>query len=474
MGKQETKYWIDCFCNDTLLPPDERAMTAPPISPYPKLRFRRRTTTHRFARVSAAQLQQERFFSRVSQSVTETRDEGRASYALLVIDLDGFTRVHASVGVDAANRVLAAAEARLRGCLGPDDEIARMGEDEFHVLVACGGNATKAWQVAELMQHVLTVPYQIDGSEVAVTACIGIALVLPQHVSPADATRDARAAVHRAKSVGSARCAVFDEAMHTAPFQQLQLGVELRRAIDLEQFRMYYQPILDCQSGALLGLEALIRWEHPSRGCLPPSEFLDALNQGGLMPEIGRWIVSEVARQSVEWRDELGLSAPIAINVSPRQLSDSTLVASVLASVAAAGASPASIVFEMTEEMELGEGETPLQTLRDLRAAGFRVYIDDFGTGYSSLSYLQRIAVDGLKIDRAFVRHIEHDAKQREVVSAIIRLAHVLGLDVVAEGVERREQFETLRAMGCDRAQGHYLSPPLAPACMRAWLTPAR
>jgi diguanylate cyclase len=237
---------------------------------------------------------------------------------------------------------------------------------------------------------------------------------------------------------------------------------------------MYYQPILDCQSGALLGLEALIRWEHPSRGCLPPSEFLDALNQGGLMPEIGRWIVSEVARQSVEWRDELGLSAPIAINVSPRQLSDSTLVASVLASVAAAGASPASIVFEMTEEMELGEGETPLQTLRDLRAAGFRVYIDDFGTGYSSLSYLQRIAVDGLKIDRAFVRHIEHDAKQREVVSAIIRLAHVLGLDVVAEGVERREQFETLRAMGCDRAQGHYLSPPLAPACMRAWLTPAR
>ena len=450
-------------------------MTAPPTSPYPKLRYRRRsTTTHRFSRLSSAELQQEKFFARVSQLVTEAKEQGRAAHALLVIDLDGFTRVHASVGAAAAARVLAAVESRLRDCLGPDDDVAQMGEDEFHVLVACDGNAANAWQVAELMQHVLTAPYPIDHSEVALTACIGIAMVKPQHVSPADATRDARAAVHRAKSAGSARCAVFDETMHAASFQQLQLGAELRRAIDLQQFRMYYQPILDCQSGALLGLEALIRWEHPARGCLPPSEFLDALNQGGLMSELGRWIVSEVARQSVEWRDAVGLAAPIAINVSPRQLSDATLVPSVLAAVAAAGASPECIVFEMTEDIELGDGETPLQTLHDLRAAGFRVYIDDFGTGYSSLSYLQRIAVDGLKIDRTFVRQIEHDAKQREVVSAIIRLAHVLGLDVVAEGVERREQFETLRAMGCDRAQGHYLSPPLAPERMRAWLTPRR
>jgi EAL domain-containing protein (putative c-di-GMP-specific phosphodiesterase class I) len=324
------------------------------------------------------------------------------------------------------------------------------------------------------MMHVLSAPYPLGAREIALSTCIGIALVRPDHATAADVTRDAYAAMHRAKSAGSGRCALFDAGMHEATVAQLTLVAELRAAIDRREFRMFYQPILGCRNGALMSLEALIRWEHPTRGCLPPSEFLEASSRAGLMKEIGRWTVGEVARQSLEWRDQAGLTVPIAINVSPRQLADPAFVREVLMIVSRVGASPQSMAFEMTEDIELGQGDAPLRALRELRTAGFRVRIDDFGTGYSSLSYLQRLPIDGLKIDRAFLRHIERDDKQREIVSAIIRLAHVLGLDVVAEGVERREQLETLGRLGCDNAQGHFLSPPLPAQQMKAWLTAAR
>jgi EAL domain-containing protein (putative c-di-GMP-specific phosphodiesterase class I) len=345
----------------------------------------------------------------------------------------------------------------------------QVGEDEFHVLVACHGNATNAWQVAELMQHVLATPYVLGNRHVTVTVCIGIALVQPHHTGPSDASRDAFAALHRAKSAGSARCALFHPGMHETTYQQLHLGAELRTAIDRAELRMHYQPILDCRTGAIVSLEALIRWQHPTRGCLLPAEFLEALKNTGLMPEVSRWIVAEVARQSVEWRDA-GLRTPIAINVSPRELVDPAFVPHLVAAITAAGADSHMLEFELTEELELGKSDCSLLALRDLSRAGFRVRMDDFGTGYSSLSCLQRLPIDGLKLDRTFLHDLERDPKQREIVSAIIRLAHVLDLDVVAEGVERREQLDALRAMGCDHAQGHFLSQPLPAAQMRAWL----
>ena len=450
-------------------------MIAPPFtSATPQLSFHRRIPIQRFARVPAARLEQERFSASVLQAVSKANDEGANSHALLAIDLDGFTRVRASFGASVAGQLLNAVGSRVRECLGPDDEMARMGGDEFHVLIACDAGAGGAWQVAELMLHVLSAPYVVGDREVVLSACIGIALVRPDHVTAADVTRDAYAAMHRAKSVGSGHCALFDAGMHEATIAHLTLVTELRAAIDRREFRMHYQPILDCRTGALVSLEALIRWEHPTRGCLPPSEFLDALFRAGLMIEVGRWIVGEVARQTVEWHDEAGLTVPIAINVSPRQLGDPTFVRQVQMIVAGAGASPCSMAFEMTEDIELGKGDAPLRALRELRKAGFRVSIDDFGTGYSCLSYLQRLPIDGLKIDRAFLRNIERDEKQREIVKAIIALAHVLQLNVVAEGVERREQLEALGELGCDNAQGHFLSPPLPASQMRAWLSAAR
>jgi diguanylate cyclase (GGDEF)-like protein len=450
-------------------------MIAPPLtSGTPQLSFHRRIPIQRFARVPSARLEQERFTASLARAVSKANTEGRTSHALLAIDLDGFTRVRASFGASVAHLLLSAVADRVRDCLGPDDEMAGMGGDEFHVLVACDAGAGGAYQIAELMLHVLSAPYVLGEREVALTACVGIALVRPDHVTPADVTRDAYAAMHRAKSAGSGRCALFDAGMHEATIAQLTLVAQLRAAIDRSEFRMHYQPILDCRTGALVSLEALIRWEHPTKGCLPPSEFLDALSRAGLMAEVGKWTVTEVARQAVRWHDEAGLTVPVAINVSPRQLADPAFVREVLMIVARVGASPRAMSFEMTEDIELGKGDAPLRALRELRNAGFRVRIDDFGTGYSSLSYLQRLPIDGLKIDRAFLRNIERDDRQREIVGAIIRLAHVLGLDVVAEGVERREQLETLGSMGCNNAQGHFLSPPLPAPQMTAWLMAAR
>jgi diguanylate cyclase len=450
-------------------------MIAPQLtSATTQLSFHRRVPVQRLARVPSARLEQERFTASVFGAVSQANTQGHTSHALLAIDLDGFTRVRASFGASAAALLLSDIADRVRDCLGPDDEMASMGGDEFHVLIACDAGAGGAYQVAELMLHVLSSPYILGDREVALSACIGIALVRPDHVTAADVTRDAYAAMHRAKSAGAGRCALFDAGMHEATIAQLTLVAELRTAIDRREFVMHYQPILDCRTGALVSLEALIRWEHPTRGCLAPSEFLETLGRVGMMGEVGRWIVGEVARQSVEWRAEAGLAVPIAINVSPRQLSEPTFVGEVMHVVGAAGASPCGLAFEMTEDIELAKGEAPLRALRDLRAAGFRVRIDDFGTGYSSLSYLQRLPIDGLKIDRAFLRNIERDDKQREIVAAIIRLAHVLQLDVVAEGVERREQLVTLSELGCDNAQGHFISPPLPASRMRAWLAAAR
>jgi EAL domain-containing protein (putative c-di-GMP-specific phosphodiesterase class I) len=320
------------------------------------------------------------------------------------------------------------------------------------------------------MLHQFATPFALEDRLVAVTASIGVALVQPHHLSAADVTRDACAAVHRAKTTGAARCALFDDEMHEASIGQLRLAAELRHALDRGEFRMHYQPIIGCATGRLSSMEALIRWQHPIRGCLLPADFLGALDNAGLMSQVGQWVIDEVCRQAVEWRDGAGMRVPIAINVSPRQLADPGFLTRLLESIRDAGACPESVAFEVTEDIELGKGESALRALRAIRGAGFQVRIDDFGTGYSSLSYLQRLPIDGLKIDRAFIHHLDHDSRRREIVSAIISLAHALDLDVVAEGVERREQLDILRALGCDRAQGYLLCHPLTAADALDWL----
>ena len=413
----------------------------------------------------------DRFRHRLAAAVERVRATGQETHAALTIDVDGFTSIQASFGQRAAARLLTVVGNRVRECLGPDDEMLHLGADTFHVLLDCKGDFTQAWRVAELMLHMVNAPYALDDlHQVAVTACVGVARVRSHHLRPADVMRDALEALHRAKLAGAARCAMFDDGMHEATIEQLSLTAELRGAIDRREFCLHYQPILDCTTGELAAVEALLRWQHPTRGTLAPAEFLEHLFRLGLMSEVGQWVVGEASRQAVEWRRTLGLRVPVAINVSPRELADHSYVPRVLATIEAQGAVPACLAFEMTEDFALGHSETPLLALRQLHDAGFTLRIDDFGTGFSSLVYLQRLPVHGLKIDRAFIHHVEFDTKRREIVRAIIDLAHVLELDVVAEGVERREQLDTLRSLGCDYAQGHFIAPPLTAAGLRAWV----
>ncbi|MFL5619585.1 MAG: putative bifunctional diguanylate cyclase/phosphodiesterase [Gemmatimonadaceae bacterium] len=472
MGRQERKYWIGRYRTDTILRSlEEREVFAAPSShPFPQLSAHSHRPGQRRQRPTAARLEQEQLIAALEQALHRTKTADRTTHALLALDLDGFTRVQSSFGEVAADRLFRAVGQRVRECLGPNDTMARMGADEFHVLIECDGDAASAWRVAELMLHLVTAPYTLEHRQVALTACIGIALVRPHRERATDVIRDAFAAVHRAKNAGAARCALFDAGMHEATIEQLRLGAELRHAIDRNEFQMYYQPILRCANGELASLEALIRWQHPQRGCLTPSEFVAGLTRAELMGEVGRWTVGEVARQAVEWQNDLGVTASVAVNVSPRQLADPIFLPHAMTTIAAMGASPRCVIFEMTEEIELGEGDAPLRALRELRAAGFRVCLDDFGTGYSSLSYLQDLPVDAIKIDRALISGIDSDSRQRAIVGAIVRLAHDLDLDVVAEGVERRDQLLMLRTLGCDFVQGHYFAAPLSRTEMRAWL----
>jgi diguanylate cyclase (GGDEF)-like protein len=406
---------------------------------------------------------------RLEAAVADARCEGKSTFVLLAIDIDGFTAISASYGKDASHRLLAAVGERLRARLQPADTIARYGCDEFCILARCSSENPQA-DISARIQRQLADPFALEGRDIAVSVSVGIARVLPTHTSAASVSSDAYAAVHHAKMNGGNQCAVFDAAMHESTRARLQLEAELRHAFERDEFVLHYQPIVHCATGALVALEALIRWEHPVRGCLPPSEFLEVLASTGLLTDVGRWIVSEVCRQWNAWRRSNVADVYVSINVSPLQLVEPGFVEDVITTLAVTGTPASAIAFEITEDLALGDGEIAMRALYQLRENGIHVRIDDFGTGYSSLSYLQRLPVAGLKIDRAFLDQLENDGHRRAIVGAIVALAHVLGLDVVAEGVERSEQLEELQSLGCDFLQGYHISPPMTSQAIPEWV----
>ena len=406
---------------------------------------------------------------RLEAAVADARREGRSSFVLLAIDIDGFTAISASYGKDASHRLLAAVGERLRARLQPADTIARYGCDEFCILARCTSDNPQS-DISARIQRQLAEPFALEGRDIAVSVSVGIARVLPTHASAASVSSDAYAAVHHAKMNGGNQCAIFDAAMHESTRARLQLEAELRHAFERDEFVLHYQPIVNCATGALVALEALIRWEHPVRGCLPPSEFLDVLASTGLLTDVGRWVVSEVCRQWNAWQGTNASDVYIAINVSPLQLVEPGFIDDVITTLTVTGTPASAIAVEITEDLALGDGEIAMRALHQLREHGIRVRIDDFGTGYSSLSYLQRLPVDGLKIDRAFLDQLENDGHRRAIVGAIVALAHVLGLDVVAEGVERGEQLAELQSLGCDFLQGFHISPPVSSERIIEWI----
>ena len=395
--------------------------------------------------------------------------------AVLFLDLDNFKTVNDSLGHSEGDRLLVAAAERLlnatRGC----DTVARLGGDEFAVLLANVRSEGDIVAVAMRITAALRAPFALQGTEAFVSASIGIARA-GAGAGAEELLRNADAAMYSAKTRGKGQYVLFEAAMHAAVLARLSLEADLRRAVAGNEFRLHYQPIVDLQTREIVGVEALVRWEHPERGMVSPNEFVAFAEETGLIVPIGRWVLAEACRQGAAWRRDPTLGRPlqITVNLSGRQLHEASLVDDVRAALAASGLPPTALVLEVTESVMMEHTDVTLARLHDLRSLGVSLAIDDFGTGYSSLSYLQRFPIDTLKVDKTFVDAVGRAGDDPVLARAIVALGGALQLRTVAEGIEHEAQAAELARLGCALGQGYLWSPPLDAAALTARLASRR
>jgi diguanylate cyclase (GGDEF)-like protein len=387
-----------------------------------------------------------------------------SSVAVLFIDLDRFKFVNDSRGHAVGDELLVAVGERLRSVVRSHDTVARFGGDEFVVVCEDDHAAAQAARIAERIAEVLRDPVLTDGQEVFLGASIGIAVADSATDSPESLLRDADAAMYRAKERGRNRCEFFDAVMRTEAVARLETQSALHRAVERDELRLHYQPVVDLASGAVCGVEALVRWARPHHGLVGPGDFIPLAEETGLIVPIGKWVLEEAARQVARWQEARpGQSLTVNVNLSAAQLRQPDLIDSVAAVIAAHRIDPGSLCLELTESTFMEEADGHGAALAALKALGVNLAMDDFGTGYSSLTYLKRFPVNMLKIDQAFVGGLGRDTSDTAIVRSVIDLAHALGLTVVAEGVETADQAAHLRRLGCDLAQGYHFARPLPP-----------
>lgn len=383
---------------------------------------------------------------------------------VMFIDLDHFKKVNDMLGHGVGDQLLVLATKRLQACARPGDLVARLGGDEFALILP---DVVEDDDIAVLCTSIidaLAAPFLLQGQQLFVSASIGVARFPEDGASAEALLKSADTAMYAAKHNGRGNFQFFSAAMHDATTQRIKLEAELHQALERREFLLHYQPKLDLVTGKTSGFEALLRWNHPQRGLVPPLEFISVLEDTGLIIAVGEWVVAEVCRQLGAWRADGFPIVPVAINLSARQLEQDDLAATIERIVTASGIAPALLEFELTESMLMVNPDAAVAILGRIKALGMRLSIDDFGTGYSSLAYLKRFPLDALKIDRTFVRDLPHDSDDAAITRAVINLAHSLNLKVVAEGVENLEQLCELKHFGCDEIQGYYVDRPLVPA----------
>ncbi len=434
------------------------------------------------------------FLDRLGRAIAVARRHADFKFAVLFIDIDGFKVFNDSLGHATGDALLIQIAQRLSACLRRADTIsrarfdnspelpasentlARPGGDEFVVLAEELGNPSDAIRVAERIQEKLAVPFSLGSHKVGVTASIGI--VFKGHIgneAPEELLRDAEIAMYRAKHSGKARCEVFDNAMHAGARKRLQLETDMRKALELGEFVVYYQPIVSLRNNQIVGFEALTRWQRP-QGIVMPGEFIAVADETGVIVSINQQLMLDSFRQLRRWQELFPSDPPLtmSVNISPKQFQQAGLSAQIGQILQQSGVDPNCVNLEITETIAMADAQRSAAVLQELKALGVHLEIDDFGTGYSSLSRLQRFPVDTLKIDRAFISRMDSDLETHEIVRTIVMLAQNLGLKVVAEGVETEEQLDMLKRVSCKWAQGYLFSKPAAPQAIERLLECSR
>lgn len=401
---------------------------------------------------------------RIERAKAQTQRRPTYLYAVLFLDIDRFKNINDSLGHVEGDQLLLVIAERLKQCARTRDLVARLGGDEFAMLLDDISERSEARRAAEKVQRALASPFHLKGQEVYVTASIGIAVSADNDGTSRYLVRDADTAMYHVKGRGGGAYALFDKKMHTQAVRLLDIENNLRRAISKQELRLYYQPIISFETGVVAGFEALLRWYSPDRGIIQPGEFIPVAEETGLIIPIGRWVLQEACEQLQRWcpKEADNPSLFVSVNISPRQFTQIDLVDQIQAVLSSTSIDPKRLKLEVTESLLIDNVESTASMLKKLQAMHVRICIDDFGTGYSSLSTLYQLPIHTLKVDRSFVSRLGQDGKNAEIVDTIIMLAHNLGMDVIAEGIETEAQAQQLKSRRCEFGQGYFFSRPVA------------